>query len=242
MKLLREQTGLTRKELGERIGYGEQLVSAVERGLRTPQPELLVAVDRELNAGGLLAVARDDVMKARNKARVRHPAWFRGYAELEPVAVEVHEHSTLLIPGLLQTEAHARALYGMRQPLLTEEVIEERVTSRIARQEVLARWPRAIFSWVIDESVLPRPLGGWDVHEEQLHHLLEVGRMRGMAIQVMPLSRSEHAGLGGPVRRHHRGLTGRISPQRPTAPTAAGRWRVSATARAAPRPRWPSPP
>lgn len=198
IKLLREQAGLTQRELGERIGYGEQLISMVERGLRTPQPELLIAVDRELNAGGLLAVAKDDVIKARNKARVRHPAWFRGYAELEPMAVEIHEHSTLLIPGLLQTEAHARALYGMRQPLLTEEVIEERVTARIARQEILARWPRAIFSWVIDEGVLLRPLGGWDVHEEQLLHLLKVGRMRGMAVQIMPLNRSEHAGLSGP--------------------------------------------
>ncbi|MBV2153346.1 helix-turn-helix transcriptional regulator [Kitasatospora sp. SUK 42] len=198
IKLLREQAGLTQKELGERIGYGEHLISAVERGLRTPQPEFLIAVDRELNAGGLLAIAKDDVMRARNKARVRHPAWFRGYVELEPVAVEIHEHSMYAIPGLLQTEAHARALYGMRQPLLTEEVIEERVTSRIARQEILTRWPRAIFSWVIDESILLRPLGGWDVHKEQLIHLLTVGQMRGMAIQVMPLNRGAHAGLGGP--------------------------------------------
>ncbi|MFH8385154.1 Scr1 family TA system antitoxin-like transcriptional regulator [Kitasatospora sp. NPDC018058] len=198
IKLLREQAGLTRKELGERVGYGEHLISAVERGVRTPQPELLVAVDRLLNAGGMLAVAKDDVVSARAKARVRHPGWFRGYAALEPVAVEVHEYSLYAIPGLLQTEAHARAVYGMRQPLLTEEVIEERVASRIARQEILTRWPRAIFSWVIDESVLLRPLGGWGVHEEQLLHLLAVGRMRGMAIQIMPLNRSEHAGLGGP--------------------------------------------
>ncbi|MER7673182.1 helix-turn-helix transcriptional regulator [Kitasatospora sp. NPDC096128] len=198
IKLLRERAGLTQKELAQRVGYGEELIRSVERGVRTPQPELLVALDKELNAGGLLAIQRDDVMKARAKARVRHPAWFRGYAGLEPVAVEIHEFSTLLIPGLLQTEAHARALFGMRQPLLTEEVIEERVAVRLERQEILTRWPRAIFSWVIEESVLQRPLGGWEVHEEQLRRLLEVGGMRGMAIHIMPTARADHPALGGP--------------------------------------------
>ncbi|MFJ7273790.1 Scr1 family TA system antitoxin-like transcriptional regulator [Kitasatospora sp. NPDC098663] len=198
IKLFRERAGMTQKELGEHVGYGEHLIGAVERGKRTPQPELLVAVDKLLNAGGVLAITKDDVMSARAKARLRHPAWFRGYVGLEPLAIEIHEYSTLLIPGLLQTEAHARALFGMRQPLLTEEVIEERVAARMARQEILTRWPRAILSWVIEESVLQRPLGGWDVHEEQLHKLLTIGQMRGMAIHVMPLDRSEHPGLGGP--------------------------------------------
>ncbi|MFF2544066.1 Scr1 family TA system antitoxin-like transcriptional regulator [Kitasatospora sp. NPDC058063] len=198
IKLLREQAGLTQKQLGETIGYGEQLISAVERGVRTPQPELLIAVDKALNAGGLLAIAADDVMKARAKTRLRHPAWFRGYVSLEDVSVETHDFATLDIPGLLQTEAHARAVYAMRQPALSEEVIDMRVAARMARQEVLTRWPRGMFSWVIDESVLQRPLGGWDVHAEQLRHLLEIGRTRGMVIQVLPLDRTEHAGMGGP--------------------------------------------
>jgi transcriptional regulator with XRE-family HTH domain len=198
IKLLREQAGLTRKEVGERVGYGEHLISAVERGVRTPQPELLVAVDKLLNAGGLLAVAKDDVVSARAKARMRHPAWFRGYAALEPDSIETHNFATLGIPGLLQTEAHARAIFAMRQPPLSDDVIETRVAARMARQEVLTRWPRGIFSWVIDESVLRRPLGGWDVHVAQLRRLLEVGRMRGMVIQVLPLDRADHAGMGGP--------------------------------------------
>ncbi|WUG43616.1 helix-turn-helix transcriptional regulator [Kitasatospora sp. NBC_00458] len=198
IKLLRERAGMTQKELAGHVGYTEALIGAVERGKRTPQPELLEAADKLLNAGGLLNVAKDDVQRAKAKARVRHPAWFRDYAGLEAEAVEIHEYSTLVFPGLLQTEAHARALYGMRQPLLTEEIIEQRVAARLARQEVLSRWPRAIFSWVIDESVLHRPLGGWGVHSGQLEHLMAVGRTRGMTLQVMPLERFEHPGMGGP--------------------------------------------
>ncbi|MFJ8621401.1 Scr1 family TA system antitoxin-like transcriptional regulator [Kitasatospora sp. NPDC093550] len=198
IKLLREQAGLSRKELGEYVGYGEHLISAVERGVRTPQPELLVAVDKVLKAGGLLAVAKDDVMSARNKARVRHPAWFQGYVGVEAICIELHDFATLDFHGLLQTEAHARAVYEMRQPMLSEEMIEMRVAARMARQEILTQWPRAIFSWVIDESVLRRPLGGWDVHSEQLRHLLKIGSTRGMVIQILPLDRTEHAGMAGP--------------------------------------------
>ncbi|MFJ9605168.1 Scr1 family TA system antitoxin-like transcriptional regulator [Kitasatospora sp. NPDC101176] len=198
IKLLRERAGMTQKELAERVGYGEHLIGAVERGTRTPQPELLVATDKLLDAGGLLAVTTDDVMNARAKARLRHPAWFRDYAALEVVSIETHNFATLDIPGLLQTEEHARAVYAMRQPPLSEEVIELRVAARMARQEVLTRWPRGLFSWVIDESVLRRPLGGWEVHATQLRRLLEVGRSRGMVVQVLPLNRAEHAGMGGP--------------------------------------------
>ncbi|MFJ5116686.1 Scr1 family TA system antitoxin-like transcriptional regulator [Kitasatospora sp. NPDC088548] len=198
IKLLRERSGLTQKELGEQVGYTEALIGSVERGRRTPQPEFLDSADKLLDAGGLLSIAKDDVASAKAKARVRHPAWFRDFAGLEAEAVEIHDYSTLDIPGLLQTEARARALYGMRQPLQAEDVIEQRVAARMARQEILTCWPRAMFSWVIDESVLMRPLGGWDVHRGQLRNLLTVGQMRGMSIQVMPLDRTEHAGMGGP--------------------------------------------
>ncbi|MFF2354796.1 Scr1 family TA system antitoxin-like transcriptional regulator [Kitasatospora sp. NPDC058115] len=198
IKLLRERAGLTQKEFAKQVGYTESLIGAVEQGKRTPQRELLEAAERVLDAGGLLLVVADDIEQAKAKARVRHPEWFRGYAGLEGIAEELHCVSLYSVPGLLQTEAHARAVFAMSQPLLSEEVIETRVAARMARQEILTKWPRAVFGWVIDESVLRRPLGGWDIHEEQLRHLLKVGSMRGMVIQVMPLDRTESAGTGGP--------------------------------------------
>ncbi|MER7703738.1 helix-turn-helix transcriptional regulator [Kitasatospora sp. NPDC097605] len=198
IKLLRERAGLTQKEFAKLVGYTESLIGAVEQGKRTPQRELLEAAERVLDAGGLLLVVADDIEKAKAKARVRHPEWFRGYAGEEAVCEELNDWSLWDCPGLLQTEDHARAVFSMRQPLLSEEVIETRVAARMARQEILTKWPRAMFSWVIDESVLRRPLGGWDVHTEQLRRLLEVGTTRGMVIQVLPLDRTAHAGMGGP--------------------------------------------
>ena len=130
----RQTAGLTQRELADRLSYGEDLIGAVECGRRTPQPDLLKAADELLNAGGLLTATTEDVIRAKARARVRHPTWFRDYARLEREAVELHEYSNHVIPGLLQTEAHARALFAMRKPLLDEATVELRVTARLARQ------------------------------------------------------------------------------------------------------------
>lgn len=198
VKLLRERAGWTQKELGDRLGYGEEQISSVERGRRTPQPEFLDAADELLEAGGLLRIAKEDVNRAKAKARVKHPAWFRDYARLEEEAVELSFFSTLSIPGLFQTEAYAQSLFTMRKPLLDEATIEQRVTARLARQEILTRWPTPIVSAIIEESVLRRPIGGRDSYREQLQHLMRLGNLRSMELQVMPTVQDEHAAMGGP--------------------------------------------
>ncbi|CAM5503165.1 helix-turn-helix transcriptional regulator [Streptomyces hirsutus] len=56
MKLLRERAGLTRGELGSRLGYGEDQITSVELGRRIPKPELIdradeVAATRQASCG-----------------------------------------------------------------------------------------------------------------------------------------------------------------------------------------------
>ncbi|MER7757978.1 helix-turn-helix transcriptional regulator [Kitasatospora sp. NPDC097643] len=198
IKLFRERAGMTQRELAERLGYSEDQMGMVERGKRTPRVEILTAADELLGAGGVLKIVADDVMKAKIRVSARHPAFSKAFTYEESKAVEIHDYSTLDIPGLLQTEAHARALYEMRRPWLAVQQIDKWVAARLARQEILTRWPLPLMSWVIDESVLRRPLGGWGVHREQLRHLLKVAEIRGLEIQVMPLGSAENAGMGGP--------------------------------------------
>ncbi|BFO19154.1 helix-turn-helix transcriptional regulator [Streptomyces sp. KM77-8] len=198
IKVARERAGLSQKQLGDRLGYGEETISSVERARRTPQPELLVAVDQLLDCGGLLASAAEDVERAKTRRRVRHPEWFRNYARLEAEAVELHDYSSLAIPGLLQTEAHALVVFGTRQPLLDEATVEQRVAARLDRQQIFDRWPPPFTTFTIEESVLRRPLGGWDVHRKQLEALLKFGRLRSVELQVLPTERKEHPSLGGP--------------------------------------------
>ncbi|MCP9956390.1 helix-turn-helix domain-containing protein [Streptomyces sudanensis] len=198
IKVARERAGLSQKELGDRIGYGEETISSVERARRTPQPELLVAVDRLLDCGGLLASAAEDVERAKTRRRVRHPEWFRDYARLEAEAVELHYFANQAVPGLFQTREYARAVFAGRQPFFDEETIEERVAARMARQELMTRWPPPTVSAVVQESILRQPFGGPDVQRGQLERLLRIGRLRHVEIQVMPTASEEHAGMGGP--------------------------------------------
>ncbi|MEU5417307.1 helix-turn-helix domain-containing protein [Streptomyces clavifer] len=198
VRLLRERADLTQRELGERLGYSEDLVRSLERGRRTPQPEFLDAADDTLGAGGLLRAATEDVARAKARARVKHPAWFRDYARLEADAVEINFFSTLTFPGLLQTEEYARTTFLSRQPLLDEATIEQRVNARLARQETLTRWPSPMVSAVIDESVLRRSVGGYEVRRGQLTYLQRLARLRSTTIQVLPMACEDHSALEGP--------------------------------------------
>lgn len=198
IKVLRERAGLSQKDLGLAAHCGEDLISAMERGVRTPQPEFLVRVDPLLDASGVLCAAVDEVREALTRARTRHPEWYRNYAKLEADAVQLYVYNNQSVPGLLQTEAYARAVFTQWRPLLSEETIDQRVADRLDRQQVFAPWPSPTFHFILDESVLMRPIGGRDVHREQLRKLLHIGRLRTVQIQLMPLDRAEQPSLDGP--------------------------------------------
>jgi hypothetical protein len=53
-------------------------------------------------------------------------------------------------------------------------------------------------SFVIEEAVLRRPVGGWPVLQGQLEQILLHGQRRNVEIQVMPTGVAEHCGLAGP--------------------------------------------
>lgn len=196
LKLLRERKGLTQKEFGQLVGYGPDAVSAMERGVRVPRPELLEKADEILDAGGLLKQAIPEVKEAMKRARTRHPEWYRGYAVLEAQAVELHHYCNHAVHGLLQTEEHARAVFTKRRPLMSEETIEKRVADRLTRQQVFEQWPPPAVSYVLEEVVLDRPIAGRRAHADQLRRLLHVGSMRNVEIQIMPTEVEEHPNLG----------------------------------------------
>ncbi len=195
MKLLRERRGLTQKDFGEMVGYGPDAISAMERGVRTLRPEVLEKADELLEAGGLLVQAVPELREAMAKVRTRHPEWYRGYASLEAASVELHFYANQAMPGLLQTEEYAFAVFRQRRPFLSEETIEKRVVDRLSRQQVFDAWPPPVVSYVLEEVLLDRPIGGTGIFKGQLENLLRVGSMRNVEIQVMPTRREEHPNL-----------------------------------------------
>lgn len=192
LKLLRIRAGLERPEFGERVGYAGQSVASFEQGRRIPPPRFIDRADEVLDAGGVLKALKEEV------ARAQYPAFFRDMARLEAEAVELCVYDSHVVNGLLQTEEYTRSLLAMRRPLLDEETIELRVTARLARQEIFSRWPAPLLSFVLEETVMRKPLGGKAVLRGQLEQLLLIGQKRNVEIQVMPLDREDNAGVDGP--------------------------------------------
>ncbi|MER5767592.1 helix-turn-helix transcriptional regulator [Streptomyces sp. NPDC001985] len=197
VKILRTATGMSQKDLGKALSFSEDLVSSIERGVRPTQPDFLNRADDALNAGGLLKAAVDDVEKALAQARKRHPDWFRDFADAEAQALALHDYSVQAIPGLLQTEEYARTVFKHWRPLLSDETMEKRVADRMARQVILDKWPAPTFSFLMEEALLRRPIGGDAVHKKQLRKVLDAGQMRNVEIQVMPNDCDGHPSLGG---------------------------------------------
>ncbi|MGW7046280.1 helix-turn-helix domain-containing protein [Streptomyces avermitilis] len=191
LKLCRERAGLDRAELGRRTGYSASTIASFEQGRRIPLPKFIDLADEVLDAGGVLRVGKEEV------ARAQYPAFFRDAAKLEAEAIELHVYDTHVVNGLLQTEEYTRALLSMRRPLLDEETIEQRVAGRLARQDIFSRWPAPLLSFVMEESVLRKRLGGSAVQRGQLEQILLIGHKRNVELQVMPLDREDNAGVDG---------------------------------------------
>ncbi|MFH9675557.1 Scr1 family TA system antitoxin-like transcriptional regulator [Streptomyces sp. NPDC017405] len=192
LKRLRMQAGMDRAQLGSRTGYSAASIASFEQGRRIPNEKFIMQVDDVLDARGALTDFLEEMEKAQ------YPAFFQDAAALERKAVALHVFATKALPGLLQTEEYARAVFRMWRPLLAEETVQKRVAARLARQEIFTQAVFPTISFVIEEHLLYRPLGGQAVMRGQLEQILLRGQRRNVEIQVMPTARDTHAGLEGP--------------------------------------------
>jgi hypothetical protein len=100
------------------------------------------------------------------------------------------------VPGLLQTEPYARALYATRVGLSTDD-INALVAARLARQGILAREEPPMLWVILDEGVVRRPVGGRDVMAEQVRLLHEAAYRPTIRIEIIPAAIGAHDGLAG---------------------------------------------
>lgn len=191
LRAWREAADLKASELGAAMGYGEGIVYKVEAGTRIPRAEYLDKADDVLEAGGHIRGMAEDA------AKLRYPKKVRDIADAEARCVELTSYWTHKLHGLLQTPAYAQALFSMRRPALSSEQIERAMAARTARKSIFERDPVPALSFIQEEVTLRRPIGGKMVLRSQLEHLLELGQLRTVEIQVMPTDREDHAGMDG---------------------------------------------
>src|SRR5215212_5218938 len=204
LRTLREANGVTREAAGWEIRASESKISRIELG-RVGFKErdvadllMLYGVTDEKEREALLTLARD-----ANTPGWWHrygdvlPNWFQSYLGLEASAALIRTYEVQFVPGLLQTEAYARAVVRLGHGNAKPEEIDRRVALRMQRQAILDRAEPAQLWGVVDEAVLRRPIGGADVMRAQLEALLEAAGRPNVRLQIVPFTTGGHSAAGG---------------------------------------------
>ncbi|MFF7247633.1 helix-turn-helix domain-containing protein [Embleya sp. NPDC008237] len=194
LKALRDEAGLTQEEFAPLVGYSGHYVAKIEQGRRFPPKDLVTRSEAALGptAGRVLKAAAQSLSRKAGLA-----SWFRQWAGIEEDAVSLCTYECRAVPGLLQPETYVRTIFERRLPPLSEDQIEQQVVARLERQRLLIERPNTAFSFIIEQALLERRLGGTGVTRALLDHLLAHTKLRNVEIQVMPLRKEDHAGIDG---------------------------------------------
>jgi hypothetical protein len=204
LRALRHRAGLSREEAGHPIRASDSKISRMELG-RVGFKErdiadllTLYGVHDQAEREALLAFAKE-----ANAPSWWHPygdvtdTWLQTYLDFEEAAELIRTYEVQFIPGLLQTEAYARAVISIGYGESAPEEVDKRAQLRMERKKRLSQ-PNPPKVWVVlDEAVLHRPIGGRAALREQIASLLELTDNPFISIQVMPFASGGHAASGG---------------------------------------------
>ncbi|MEV3971182.1 helix-turn-helix transcriptional regulator [Streptomyces sp. NPDC050698] len=186
MRLRRTAARLTQEELGDQVVCSPTLISHFEAGRRLPKPDDAQRIDRALGADGFFARWLEDLES-------HYTDHFAAVAELEQLATHIQQFALSLIPGVLQTDDYARALFRSYRPNHTAEKLDELVVIRTQRRRILDGPAQPVVWTLLDEAVLRRRVGGPRVMAEQLHKVADLAESGRLRLHVLPYDVGAHA-------------------------------------------------
>ncbi|SCD64587.1 hypothetical protein GA0115243_103795 [Streptomyces sp. ScaeMP-e83] len=105
----------------------------------------------------------------------------------------IREFALSFLPGILQTEAYARAVLGMAFPPLGPAECDKAVVARLKRAKIFQGAKPPVVRAVLDEASLRRPIGGPKVMAEQLDHIIGLTEAKLIRTHVLPMSLGFHS-------------------------------------------------
>ncbi|MCX4473662.1 DUF5753 domain-containing protein [Micromonospora sp. NBC_01655] len=184
------QAGETAESLAGQVGVDPKTAQRWISPGRIPRPR------RRSQIAGIVGRDVEDLWPAVLKRR--EPPWFRPWVEIEREAVALRGFELAWVPGLLQTEAYARAT--LAGETLSPSEIDELVAARVGRQAILHRLRPPMVVAVVDETALRRPAtrNGHALMREQCEHLAACAELPCVQVQVVPAGTPVYPGMGGP--------------------------------------------
>jgi transcriptional regulator with XRE-family HTH domain len=203
---IRVASGKSRREVAEaKLGISEPTLHRIETG-KVPVTAAnvralcwLYGVDQSItNALAELALGTSQEEWWDTNPVI--PDWFKLYVGLEASANQICTYYGEVVPGELQTEQYALAVFAAEQQA-DDEAAQRHVKLRMQRQKTLfARTPAPRLVTVLGEDVLTRPVGGKDILDAQIEHLRRTAKSDSVEIRVLPFSVGAHAAMAGAFR------------------------------------------
>jgi transcriptional regulator with XRE-family HTH domain len=202
LKRCREAAGLTQENVSRHFEWHAAKVTRIEtaRVAVTPRDVKDLLALYKVNDPEY----RDAMVELARLSRER--TWWTDYRDimrpgnfigLEAGASVMRLWEPIIIPGLLQTEDYMRALMRTGRPTDPPAHLERRISLRLTRQgRVTGDRPLELHA-VVDEGTVRRVIGGDDVMQKQLRHLIECAELPNVTVQVLPFGAGEHLFLGG---------------------------------------------
>lgn len=192
LRRLRDAVGMSAPKAAELLGTDRTTISNVEAYRFGISEERLRRLADIYECGDPTLI---DALA--NMTGGRKPGWWDEYrgkippdfldlSELEHHASRLRTLQTAHLPGMFQTEDHARALFDLFIPALPRLEIELRIAHRLARHTVIVGHPFVPYTGLIHESALRMQVGGRKVAKAQLDRLLAESERVNVTLLVIP--------------------------------------------------------
>lgn len=198
LRRLRRRASLSMSQLAGALGCSPQWIYQLEKTDKTVPEQTSLDLDTYFKTDGWEdsdgAFHRMyDAIRRAGQRRVLRPG-FESYVAQEAKAIGVRCLAAQVVPGLLQIENYVRA---MRDSTESAEIQEARAVSRLERQAILSREQPPMMMFILDESVLRRPVGGPEVMTQQIDYLIGLMHSPCIQVRIMPFERVTPVALGG---------------------------------------------
>ncbi|MEU3659692.1 helix-turn-helix transcriptional regulator [Streptomyces sp. NPDC032940] len=201
LRRLREASALSAREAAALLGVNSVQISQIESGVTGVSEERLrrlaahyACTDAEL-VDALVAIATERTRGWWEEYRTHLPTSFLDLAELEHHAVFRWDVDFLHVPGLLQIDDYARALFSRRVPEPTPRELDLRVRHRMRRRVILEGDRPVPYKALVHEAALRIRVGGRAASRSQLAHILELSEAEHVTVRVIPFELEEFADI-----------------------------------------------
>ncbi|MFI1184585.1 Scr1 family TA system antitoxin-like transcriptional regulator [Streptomyces sp. NPDC020799] len=194
LRKLREHAGLSLGDAAALLSTDRTSISNTESG------RFGVSAQRVRTWASLYGCPDADYADALASMAVeRNKGWWEEYrgdlssgaldlAELEHHARALRAVQIMHMPGLLQTEDYARAVFEEAVPPVSPIVLRRRLSHRLRRRDVLDRPDPPRCTFLIHEAALRLQFGGPKVADTQLNYLVSQSERDNVTVRIIPFS------------------------------------------------------